>query len=136
ILITNKRQQQGKHRHGKRRPEPPEPSRFRRSPGRLPHFRRDGWLGEYHLSLFGEHGCGAHVERAILAVKEVLLELISEFRIELIQQISLRGFLSDRLVMVHDRSPAQNIVSCDTKSFQRFPATTAPAGRDTTFFKY
>src|SRR5215472_11168864 len=34
------------------------------------------------------------------------------------------------------RSPSQNIVSCNAKSFQRFPPTNSPGGREATLFKY
>jgi hypothetical protein len=55
--------------------------------------------------VFDEHGAGAQVESAILAVKEVLFELIPNLRIELVKKVPLCGFLSDRLFMVHIDSP-------------------------------
>ena len=105
ILIADHGQQQSKRRHGKRRAEPGEPSRSC-SANRLIDLSLDRWFGKDYLALFHEHGRCAQIERAILTVKEVLLELIPEFRVEFIQQISLRGFLPDRLVMVHDSIPS------------------------------
>ena len=48
------------------------------------HYGRRGWFSQDDLGLFHEHGCSAHIQCAILAVKQVLLELIPDVGFEFV----------------------------------------------------
>jgi hypothetical protein len=56
---------------------------------------------QYDFGLVHEHGSCPHVQRTILAVKQVLFELIPLLGIKVIQKIPFRGFLADCLMVIH-----------------------------------
>src|SRR6266576_1196740 len=104
-LVPDHRQEQGEDRYGECGTQPCKPSRLSGFRNGNAGHRNSRRLPQNHFRLFDEHRTGAQVERAILAVKEVLLELIPKFRLKLVKKVFFRGFLSDRLIMVHIDSP-------------------------------